>query len=193
MPEDADSDQPVGMRPSLSPPPLNAPIPSKGSLLPSEEGSLANGSSSPRDRPARINGASAKKSPEDEKIQEYLKRSDTAVIFPEPVGGASPKQRDEKPNLTPEPTPVIGFLDCKTFHLNLSFLPIHPFRIQIDYLMLIASESCFLPSSVRLGSNSVSTFRWPEVRSQRGPSQVPILSLPPRRVSPLYCDSGFLQ
>ncbi|GFY76438.1 hypothetical protein TNIN_13231 [Trichonephila inaurata madagascariensis] len=42
--------------------------------------------------------------------------------------------------------------------------------------MLIASESCFLPSSVRLGSNSVSTFRWPEVRSQRGPSQVPLLS-----------------
>ncbi|GFY76439.1 uncharacterized protein TNIN_13241 [Trichonephila inaurata madagascariensis] len=106
MPEDADSDQPVGMRPSLSPPPLNAPIPSKGPLLPSEEGSLANGSSSPRDRPARINGAKAKKrqrEPEDEKIQEYLQRSDTAVIFPEPVEGTSPKQQDEKPILTPEP------------------------------------------------------------------------------------------
>ncbi|GBM11251.1 hypothetical protein AVEN_267820-1 [Araneus ventricosus] len=94
------------MRPSLSPPPLNAPIPSKGPLLPPEEGPLANGSSSPR--PARINGVPPpKKSPEDEKIQEYLQRSDTAVIFPEPVGGTSPKQRDEKPNLSPEPTPVI--------------------------------------------------------------------------------------
>ncbi|GFW94831.1 uncharacterized protein TNCV_4248711 [Trichonephila clavipes] len=103
MPEDADSDQPVGMRPSLSPPPLNAPIPSKGPLLPSEEGSLANGSSSPRDRPARINGAKAKKSHEEEKIQEYLQRSDTAVIFAEPVEGTSPKQQDEKPSLTPEP------------------------------------------------------------------------------------------
>ncbi|CAL1290580.1 unnamed protein product [Larinioides sclopetarius] len=106
MPEDAESDQPVGMRPSLSPPPLNAPIPSKGPLLPPEEGPLANGSSSPR--PARINGAPPpKKSHEDEKIQEYLQRSDTAVIFPEPVGGTSPKQRDEKPSLSPEPTPVI--------------------------------------------------------------------------------------
>ncbi|GIY29381.1 hypothetical protein CDAR_533421 [Caerostris darwini] len=35
--------------------------------------------------------------------------------------------------------------------------------------MLIASESCFL---LKPGSNSVSTFRWPEVRSQGGPSQV---------------------
>ncbi|GIY29385.1 uncharacterized protein CDAR_533451 [Caerostris darwini] len=108
MPEDADSDHPVGMRPSLSPPPLNAPLPpSKGPLLPSSEegGPLANGSSSPR--PAtRINGAPPKKSPEEEKIQEYLQRSDTAVIYPEPVGGTSPKQRDEKG--TPEPTPVIG-------------------------------------------------------------------------------------
>ncbi|GIY33951.1 hypothetical protein CEXT_615701, partial [Caerostris extrusa] len=50
MPEDADSDHPVGMRPSLSPPPLNAPLPpSKGPLLPLRRGGpLANGSSSPR-------------------------------------------------------------------------------------------------------------------------------------------------
>ena len=96
MPEDAEPDPHVGMRPSLSP----APSPAKGSLS-SSEGPMANGA--PEDRPPRMNGA-----PEEEKIQEYLQRTDTAVIFPEPVGGSSPKKMEEKAPPTPEPAPVIG-------------------------------------------------------------------------------------
>lgn len=98
MPEDGEPDSHVGMRPSLSP----APSPAKGPLS-SSEGPVANGA--PEDRPPRMNGA-----PEEEKIQEYLQRSDTAVIFPEPVGGNSPKKNDDKGPPTPEPAPVIGKL-----------------------------------------------------------------------------------
>ncbi|XP_071035112.1 zinc finger E-box-binding homeobox protein zag-1 isoform X2 [Parasteatoda tepidariorum] len=111
MPEDADADQHVAMRPSLTSPPLNTPLPAKGPLLSTsskraqtEDLPLTNGTSD--DRPSQINGIS-KKNPEDEKIQEYLQRSDTAVIYPEPVGGMSPKQREDKHQSgSPEPVPV---------------------------------------------------------------------------------------
>lgn len=102
MPEDAEPDPHVGMRPSLSP----GPSPAKGPLS-SSEGPTANGAS--EDRPPRMNGA-----PEEEKIQEYLQRTDTAVIFPEPVGGNSPNKTEEKAPPTPEPAPVIGKL-CLLF------------------------------------------------------------------------------
>ncbi|KAG8190469.1 hypothetical protein JTE90_016707 [Oedothorax gibbosus] len=87
LPDDAaDPDHPLGsMRPSLSPPPSKRPL------------LVEEGPDNPR-APPRMNGASKKMGPEEEKIQEYLQRSDTAVIFPEPVGG-----KDSERNESPKP------------------------------------------------------------------------------------------